>query len=54
MEDSERKRPERSVEELRVHQERSVLVAHRAALSLRVPLVVLAGDSAHDIAKALA
>lgn len=51
--DSERKRPERSVDELHAHQERSILVAHRAALALRIPLVVLAGESVDEITKVL-
>lgn len=51
--DPERKRPARSVDELRQQQERSVLVAHRAALALRVPLVVLVCGGVQDIVEVL-
>jgi adenylate kinase len=51
--DPGRKRPMRSVDELRQQQERSILVAHRAALDLRVPLVVLVCQGVQDFVEAL-
>lgn len=51
--DPDRKRPLRSADELLQQQERSILVAHRAALEIRVPLVVLVRDGVQDIVEAL-
>ncbi|MCL6707283.1 AAA family ATPase [Pseudomonas sp. R2.Fl] len=48
--DTRRTRPTRSHEELAEHQERSVLAAYRAALSLSVPLFVVPLNEHLDIA----
>lgn len=51
--DAKRTRPLCSVDELRQLQEQCVLVAHRVALALRVPLIVLSCHNGPDIAKAI-
>lgn len=51
--DTSRKRPMRSVDELRQQQEHSILAAHRAALALRVSLAVLISDGVQEILNAL-
>ena len=51
--DPERKRPVRSVDELREQQERSVIVAYRAALELGVPMVILISAGVQDVVEAL-
>ena len=48
--DTRRTRPVRSLEELAKHQERSLLAAYRAALSLIVPLFVVPLNEHPDIA----
>jgi len=51
--DPERKRPVRSVDELRQQQERSVIVAYRAALELGVPVVILVNAGVQDVVEVL-
>ncbi|KAF5880555.1 MULTISPECIES: AAA family ATPase [Rhizobium] len=48
--DTRRTRPFRSSEELAEHQERSVLATYRAALALRVPLLIVSLNEHSDIA----
>jgi adenylate kinase len=51
--DRTRTRPLRSLDDLRMQQERTVLAAHRVALELRVPLLILVCDQVDEIVCAL-
>lgn len=49
--DSQRRRPTRSIDELRLQQEHSLVAARRTALELRIPLVI--SDNVQDLIAAL-
>lgn len=51
--DGTRRRPNRSIEELRVQQEQSIIVAHRIALELHIPLLILPSVTDDEFIQAL-